>query len=58
MNQTTIEQQEQIHFDVAAPILYGTRIMLHYFVNAVTRMISECAVLPEGDSGSDADRRK
>ena len=57
MDQTTIEPQEQIPFDVVAPILYGTRIASRYFISTVTRMISECAVLPEGDSDSDADRQ-
>jgi hypothetical protein len=55
MDQTTIEQPEQIYFDVVAPILYGTRIASHYFVNTVTRMISECAVLKEGNLNSDSD---
>ena len=31
----------------------GTRVSSSYFINTVTRMISECAVLPEGDSGDD-----
>ncbi len=49
MDQTTIGPPEQIHFDVVAlTILYGTRIASRYLINTVARMISECAVLPEG----------
>ncbi len=56
MDQKAIEQPKQIRFDVVASILYGTRISSHYFISTVTGMISECAVLQEGDSDSDADR--
>ena len=52
-DKTTIDRLEQISFYVVAITLYGTRISSRYFIDSVTRMISECAVLLEEDSGDD-----
>ena len=58
VDKTTIDLLDQISFDGVAPILYSTRISSRYFIDSVTHMISECAVLPEGNSVDDRPSRE
>jgi hypothetical protein len=48
--QTTIDRLEQISFDVAAPILLGSRIALRYFMKTVTAYFLNAQSCRRGDA--------